>query len=63
MLKKILDPSLALYVIKKVHSHLFFYRRNATNMYLSDREFSEVISDKPARLINKEVKEMLSNMK
>ena len=30
-------------------------------MYLSDREFSEVISDKPARLINKEVTEMLSN--
>lgn len=62
--RQILGQSPALYVIKKVRSHLFFHGGDTTDMYLSDKEFFEVMSDKdsnPARLTNREVTELLSN--
>lgn len=61
MFRQILEPSPALYVIKKIHSHLFFHGGDATDTYLSDQEFFEGISDKPVRLTNPKVTEMLSN--
>ena len=65
MLKQILGPSPLLYGVKKISSHLFFRGGSENNVCLSDEAFFEImtetIPDKPRRLNNREVRELLSS--
>jgi hypothetical protein len=65
MFKQILGPSPLLHVVKKIHSRLFFRGGSENNGCLSDEAFfkimTETIPDKPHRLNNKEVRELLSS--
>ena len=60
MFRHSLGSSPALYLIKKVNSHLFLRGGDLTDSYLSDEEFFEVILPKPPRLTNSQLTEMLS---
>jgi hypothetical protein len=65
MFKQVLGPSPLLYAVKKIHSRLFFRGGSENNVCLSDEAFFEImtktIPDKPRRLNNREVQELLSS--
>lgn len=65
MFKQVLGRSPLLYGVKKIHSHLFFRGGSENNLCLSDEAFFEImtetIPDKPRRLNNREVQELLSS--
>jgi hypothetical protein len=66
MFKKVLGPSPLLYVVKKIQSRLSFRGGSENNVRVSDEAFFEImiesIPEKPRRLNNREVRElMLSN--
>lgn len=62
MFKKILDPFPVLGRVKKLQSHLSFRGGSENDVCLSDEAFFEIISEtnKPRRLNNKEVRDLLS---
>ena len=65
MFKQVLGPSPLLHVVKKIHSRLFFRGGSENEACLSDQAFfemmSETIPDKPPRLNDREVRELLSS--
>nr|YP_010283344.1 hypothetical protein MKU01_pgp030 [Psammodictyon constrictum]ULD16463.1 hypothetical protein [Psammodictyon constrictum] len=69
MFRKILGPSPLLYGVKKIHSNIFFRGGSENDVCLSDDAFFEIMTDsidsdpnknKPRRLSNREVRELLA---
>lgn len=70
MFRKILGPSPLLCGVKKIQSHLYFRGGSANDVCLSDEAFFEIMTEtidsdpnnnnKPRRLNNREVRELLS---
>jgi len=69
MFRKILGPSPLLYGVKKIQSHLFFRGGSENGVCLSDEAFFEIMTEtidsnpnknKPRRLNNREIRELLS---